>query len=45
MLTLLEQGKIRAIGVSNLSVRQMERFRRAAPLKLRAENRRTIAAQ
>jgi hypothetical protein len=43
MLTLLEQGKIRAIG--NVSVRQMERFRRAAPLKFRAENRRTIAAQ
>jgi len=32
MLTLLKQGKIRAIGVSNFSVRQMERFRRVAPL-------------
>jgi aryl-alcohol dehydrogenase-like predicted oxidoreductase len=32
MLTLLKQGKIRAIGVSNFSVLQMERFRRIAPL-------------
>src|SRR5947199_1620377 len=32
MLTLLRQGKIRAIGVSNFSVGQMERFRRIAPL-------------
>jgi aryl-alcohol dehydrogenase-like predicted oxidoreductase len=32
MLTLLAQGKIRAIGVSNFSVGQMERFRRIAPL-------------
>ena len=32
MRTLLEQGKIRAIGVSNFSVIQMERFRRVAPL-------------
>jgi aryl-alcohol dehydrogenase-like predicted oxidoreductase len=32
MGTLLRQGKIRAIGVSNFSVRQMERFRSAAPL-------------
>jgi aryl-alcohol dehydrogenase-like predicted oxidoreductase len=32
MLTLHEQGKIRAIGVSNFSVAQMERFRRIAPL-------------
>ena len=32
MQTLLEQGKIRAIGVSNFSVLQMERFRRIAPL-------------
>jgi len=32
MRTLLEQGKIRAIGVSNFSVIQMERFRRLAPL-------------
>ena len=32
MLTLLEQGRIRAIGVSNFSVAQMERFRRVAPL-------------
>jgi aryl-alcohol dehydrogenase-like predicted oxidoreductase len=32
MLTLLAQGKIRAIGVSNFSVLQMERFRRVAPL-------------
>ncbi|HZZ30557.1 MAG TPA: aldo/keto reductase [Phenylobacterium sp.] len=29
---LFEQGKIRAIGVSNFSVEQMERFRRVAPL-------------
>jgi aryl-alcohol dehydrogenase-like predicted oxidoreductase len=32
MLTLHDQGKIRAIGVSNFSVAQMERFRRIAPL-------------
>ncbi len=32
MLTLFKQGKIRAIGVSNFSVEQMERFRRVAPL-------------
>jgi aryl-alcohol dehydrogenase-like predicted oxidoreductase len=32
MLSLYEQGKIRAIGVSNFSVDQMERFRRVAPL-------------
>src|ERR1700686_4627832 len=32
MLTLLQQGKIHAIGVSNFSVLQMERFRRVAPL-------------
>jgi aryl-alcohol dehydrogenase-like predicted oxidoreductase len=32
MRSLLEQGKIRAIGVSNFSVAQMERFRRVAPL-------------
>jgi len=32
MRTLLEQGKIRAIGVSNFSVAQMERFRLVAPL-------------
>jgi aryl-alcohol dehydrogenase-like predicted oxidoreductase len=32
MFTLLKQGKIRAIGVSNFSVLQMERFRRVAPL-------------
>jgi aryl-alcohol dehydrogenase-like predicted oxidoreductase len=32
MLELYEQGKIRAIGVSNFSVAQMERFRRVAPL-------------
>ncbi len=32
MHTLLKQGKIRAIGVSNFSVGQMERFRRVAPL-------------
>jgi aryl-alcohol dehydrogenase-like predicted oxidoreductase len=32
MLTLFKQGKIRAIGVSNFSVDQMERFRRVAPL-------------
>ena len=32
MHTLLKQGKIRAIGVSNFSVEQMEQFRRVAPL-------------
>jgi aryl-alcohol dehydrogenase-like predicted oxidoreductase len=32
MGTLYDQGKIRAIGVSNFSVAQMERFRRVAPL-------------
>jgi aryl-alcohol dehydrogenase-like predicted oxidoreductase len=32
MRTLYEQGKIRAIGVSNFSVAQMECFRRVAPL-------------
>src|SRR6202521_728872 len=32
MHTLFLQGKIRAIGVSNFSVGQMERFRRVAPL-------------
>ena len=32
MRTLFEQGKIRAIGVSNFSVHQMEQFRRVAPL-------------
>jgi aryl-alcohol dehydrogenase-like predicted oxidoreductase len=32
MHTLFTQGKIRAIGVSNFSVPQMEKFRRAAPL-------------
>jgi aryl-alcohol dehydrogenase-like predicted oxidoreductase len=32
MHTLFRQGKIRAIGVSNFSVNQMERFRRVAPL-------------
>jgi aryl-alcohol dehydrogenase-like predicted oxidoreductase len=32
MLSLYEQGKIRAIGVSNFSVDQMERFRQVAPL-------------
>jgi aryl-alcohol dehydrogenase-like predicted oxidoreductase len=32
MLTLFKQGKIRAIGVSNFSVAQMERFRQVAPL-------------
>ncbi len=32
MRTLYEQGKIRAIGVSNFSVQDMERFRRIAPL-------------
>ena len=32
MRTLFEQGKIRAIGVSNFSVGQMERFRQVAPL-------------
>jgi aryl-alcohol dehydrogenase-like predicted oxidoreductase len=32
MATLFRQGKIRAIGVSNFSVEQMDRFRRVAPL-------------
>src|ERR1700675_1591260 len=32
MHALFEQGKIRAIGVSNFSLGQMERFRRVAPL-------------
>jgi aryl-alcohol dehydrogenase-like predicted oxidoreductase len=32
MQSLYEQGKIRAIGVSNFSVAQMERFRQVAPL-------------
>ena len=32
MLSLYKQGKIRAIGVSNFSVSQMEQFRRFAPL-------------
>jgi aryl-alcohol dehydrogenase-like predicted oxidoreductase len=32
MLELLKQGKIRAIGVSNYSPEQMERFRAVAPL-------------
>jgi aryl-alcohol dehydrogenase-like predicted oxidoreductase len=32
MRMLYEQGKIRAIGVSNFSVDQMERFRKVAPL-------------
>jgi aryl-alcohol dehydrogenase-like predicted oxidoreductase len=32
MGTLLSQGKIRAIGVSNFSVAQIEQFRRVAPL-------------
>ena len=32
MRSLYEQGKIRAIGVSNFSVVQMEQFRRVAPL-------------
>jgi aryl-alcohol dehydrogenase-like predicted oxidoreductase len=32
MRTLYERGKIRAIGVSNYSVAQMERFRQVAPL-------------
>jgi len=32
MRTLFDQGKIRAIGVSNFSVDQMKRFRRVAPL-------------
>ena len=32
MHSLLQQGKIRAIGVSNFSIVQMERFRRVAPL-------------
>ena len=32
MHTLFKQGKIRAIGVSNFSVEQMERFRSVAPL-------------
>jgi aryl-alcohol dehydrogenase-like predicted oxidoreductase len=32
MHTLLKEGKIRAIGVSNFSVEQMKRFHRVAPL-------------
>jgi aryl-alcohol dehydrogenase-like predicted oxidoreductase len=32
MRSLYEQGKIRAIGVSNFSVSEMERFRQVAPL-------------
>ena len=32
MQALFKQGKIRAIGVSNFSVEQMQRFRRVAPL-------------
>jgi aryl-alcohol dehydrogenase-like predicted oxidoreductase len=32
MRSLYEQGKIRAIGVSNFSVAEMERFRQVAPL-------------
>jgi len=32
MRALFEQGKIRAIGVSNFSVTQMDRFKRVAPL-------------
>jgi len=32
MRALFEQGKIRAIGVSNFSVEQMEQFRRVAPI-------------
>jgi aryl-alcohol dehydrogenase-like predicted oxidoreductase len=32
MQSLYEQGKIRAIGVSNFSIAQMERFRQVAPL-------------
>jgi aryl-alcohol dehydrogenase-like predicted oxidoreductase len=32
MLALFRQGKIRAIGVSNFSVEQMDRFRRVSPL-------------
>jgi aryl-alcohol dehydrogenase-like predicted oxidoreductase len=32
MRTLYDQGKIRAIGVSNFSVEELERFRRVAPL-------------
>jgi aryl-alcohol dehydrogenase-like predicted oxidoreductase len=32
MATLFRQGKIRAIGVSNFSVEQMEQFRRVSPL-------------
>ena len=32
MHVLFAQGKIRAMGVSNFSVVQMERFRRVAPL-------------
>ena len=34
MKTLFKQGKIRAIGVSNFSVEQMQRFRNAAALHL-----------
>jgi aryl-alcohol dehydrogenase-like predicted oxidoreductase len=34
MQTLFDQGKIRAIGVSNFSVAQIERFRRVAKLQI-----------
>jgi aryl-alcohol dehydrogenase-like predicted oxidoreductase len=34
MQTLFDQGKIRAIGVSNFSVSQIERFRRVAKLHM-----------
>ena len=34
MQKLLNQGKIRAIGVSNFSVAQIERFRRVAKLHM-----------
>ena len=34
MHTLYKQGKIRAIGVSNFSIDQMEQFRRVAPIQV-----------
>jgi aryl-alcohol dehydrogenase-like predicted oxidoreductase len=42
MRVLLQQGKIRAIGVSNFSVAQIERFRRVAPLT--SSSRRTTSS-
>jgi len=43
MRSLYEQGKIRAIGVSNFSVAQMQRFRQVAPLHVHFGWRRSAA--